>query len=144
MKQWSALYVLLHSYGVRNSIENLRAFYITPSMHNLISIFRCNFVSVCNIEQKHMHGFSWHFQDRSNIAQGTTFADVPNHHADAESFLGNTCILYAYVCVGGGGGGGGRQVGGGRGWCPNRLFRVWLYKFYRCLILFLFKSESML
>ena len=54
MKQWYALYVFLYSYGTRNSLEYLEAFYITPGMHNLISIFRCKFVSVSNIEQKCM------------------------------------------------------------------------------------------
>ena len=54
MKQWYALYVFLYSYGTKNSLEYLGAFYITPGMHDLISIFRCKFVSVSNIEQKCM------------------------------------------------------------------------------------------
>ena len=117
MKQWSALYVFLHSYGVRNSIENLRAFYITPSMHNLISIFRCNFVSVCNIEQKHMHGFSWHFQDRSNIAQGTTWSILRTFQTtmQMQKVFWGIRVYCMRMCVWGVGVGVGRlvEVGGG-------------------------------
>ena len=76
-------------------------------MHNLISIIRCEFVSVSNIQQKYMHRFSLNFQDRSNIAQETTWGILRMFQTTMRMCV-NVYVLYMCVVgVGVGVGGGG-------------------------------------
>ena len=78
-------------------------------MHNLISIIRCEFVSVSNIQQKYMHRFSLNFQDRSNIAQETTWGILRMFQTTMQMcvnvYVLYMCVVGVGVLVGRGGGG---------------------------------------